>query len=266
MTLRGLLWWLALVPLAPVMLPQALYAQRTTLRLPVAGGAREGLVGLGQTGRPLRLRVLGESTVVGVGVERLEDGLAAQVAHCLSERFSRQVHWRVAGESGIRLAELLRRLPEQAEEEPADLALLVLGVNDTLGLSGRRHWQQGLAQLIDACAGENTRVLLAGVPPVGHFRALPWPLRRMFGWRAALLDRWARQVAERKGALHLPVRLSFEPGFLARDGFHPSAAGYRRWAQDMLEQYLASLDGPRASGSRPENERAGVMAGPEMRR
>ena len=39
----------------------------------------------------------------------------------------------------------------------------------------------------------------------------------MFGWRAALLDRWARRAAERKGALHLPVRLPFEPFFMLMD-------------------------------------------------
>lgn len=260
--MRGLLWWLALVPLAPVLLPQALYASRATPRLPAASGAREGIAGTGQTGRALRLRVLGESTAVGVGVERMVDGLAAQLARCLAERFSRQVRWQVAGESGIRLAEL-ERLPALREEEPADLVVLVLGVNDTLGLSGRRHWQAGLGRLIEACAGEGTGVLLAGVPPVRHFRALPWPLRRMFGWRASLLDRWARRVAEQKGVVHLPVRLPFEPRFLARDGFHPSAAGYRRWAQDMVEQYLASLDGQR--GAHPENETAGVMAGSGVR-
>ncbi len=261
--MRGLLWWLALLPAAPVLLPQALYARRATLRLPIARGAREGLAGVGQTGRELRLLVLGESTVMGVGVERMEEGLAAQLARCLAERFSRTVRWQVAGQSGIRLAGLLERLPELPEEEPADFVVVVLGVNDTLGLTGKRHWQEGLGRLIDAFAGENTRVLLAGVPPVGHFRALPRLLRRMFGWRAALLDRWARRAAERKGALHLPVRLPFEPRFLARDGFHPSAAGYRHWAEDMVEQYLESLDTRKDSS--PENAEAGSMAGPGVR-
>src|SRR5690554_1824475 len=99
--MRGLLWWLALLPAAPVLLPQALYARRATLRLPIARGAREGLAGVGQTGRELRLLVLGESTVMGVGVERMEEGLAAQLARCLEERFSRTVRWQRSEERRV---------------------------------------------------------------------------------------------------------------------------------------------------------------------
>ena len=213
-----------------------------------------------------RRKVLGESTAVGVGVDQLEDGLAAQLARCLSERFARTVRWKTCGESGIRLAGALERLlPDVREEEPADIVLLVLGVNDTMGLCGKRRWQEGLARLIDGCADEGARVVLAGVPPIQHFRALPWLLRHVFGWRASLLDRWARQVAERKQALHLPVRLLFEPRFLARDGYHPSSAGYRHWAEGLADQYLAALDSQQAEGSRPENEKAGIQAGPRVR-
>ena len=264
--MRGLLWWMIAVPLSPVMLPLAVYALNTTLRLPVASGPREGVVGVERTGRALRLLVLGESTAVGVGVEQLEDGLAAQLARCLSERFERTVCWRTCGESGIRLGGALERLlPGVRHEEPADIVLLVLGVNDTMGLCGKRRWQEGLARLIDGCAGGGARVVLTGVPPIQHFCALPWLLRRVFGWRASLLDRWARQVAERKGALHLPVRLRFEPRFLARDGYHPSSAGYRYWAQSLADQYPASLDSRQAVDSSPENEKAGISAGPEVR-
>lgn len=264
--MRGLLWWMVAVPLSPVMLPLALHALRTTVRLPVARGPEEGVAGVERTGRPLRLLVLGESTAVGVGVDQLEDGLAAQLARCLSERFARTVRWKTCGESGIRLAGALERLlPDVREEEPADIVLLVLGVNDTMGLCGKRRWQEGLARLIDGCADEGARVVLAGVPPIQHFRALPWLLRHVFGWRASLLDRWARQVAERKQALHLPVRLLFEPRFLARDGYHPSSAGYRHWAEGLADQYLAALDSQQAEGSRPENEKAGIQAGPQVR-
>lgn len=234
--MRGLLWWAVALPLLPVLIPLALQTRRSALRLQPAAGEPQGLVGADQCGEPLRLLVMGESTAVGVGVEQLEDGLACRLAQGLSERLTRPVSWRVCGENGIRLAGALQRLLPQAVAEPADLVLLVLGVNDTTGLSGRRHWQQGLGRLIDACRSGGARVALAGVPPMRHFSVLPWLLRQLLGWRAALLDRWAQQVAERHGALHLPVRLTFEPHLLAKDGYHPSREGYRLWAEGLVER------------------------------
>lgn len=263
--MRGLAWWLVAVPLSPFMLPLALYALRTTLRLPVAQGVPEGLTGVERTGRPLRLLVLGESTVVGVGVERLEDGLAAQLAGCLSERLERAVHWKSYGESGIRAGGALQRLLPSVQEESADIVLLVLGVNDTVGLCRKRRWQEDLAGLIDGCARGGARVVLAGVPPMRKFFALPWLLRHVFGWRASLLDRWAREVAMRRKALHLPSDLRFEPCFLARDGYHPSSVGYRYWAESLADGYMASLDGQSVRDFCVENDRVGIKAaGPEV--
>ena len=234
--MRGLLWWSVALPLLPVALPLAVRTRRTALRLPPAAGERMGLAGGHLGGEPLRLLLVGESTAVGVGVESQQEALAGQLALGLSERLVRPVSWRVCGENGIRLAGVLQRLLPQVLAEPADLVLLVLGVNDTTGLSGRRHWQAGLGKLIGDCQSGGARVALAGVPPMRHFSALPWLLRQLLGWRAALLDRWACEVAERHGALHLPTRLTFEPHLLARDGYHPSREGYRLWAEGLVER------------------------------
>lgn len=244
--MRGLLWWCVALPLLPAALVLAKRARRNALRLPPAAGASSGMAGGHLAGRPLRVLLVGESTVVGVGVESLQDALAAQLARSLSERLSRPVGWRVCGENGIRLAGVLERLLPRALAEPADLVLLVLGVNDTTGLSGRRHWQEGLRRLIGLCRSASGRVVLVGVPPMRHFSALPWLLRQLLGWRAALLDGWGCQAASRHGALHVPARLTFEPHLLAGDGYHPSRDGYRLWAEDLAEQCLASfpdLDG-----------------------
>ena len=65
-----------------------------------------------------------------------------------------------------------------------DLVVVALGVNDTLRLRSRRHWRERITRVLDvlqpqlAPAGQ---VLLAGVPDLGAFPALPvrcarcWP-------------------------------------------------------------------------------------------
>ncbi len=240
----NLLWWAVTVPLLPLLLPQAWYTRRVALRLPPARGEPCGLVGAHLSGQPLRVTLIGESTVVGVGVATLEDSLAAQLAHALSGCLGRPVLWRVCGENGIDVRTAAERLLPQALAEPMDLALLVFGVNDTTGLSSRRRWQLGLEQLITGLQAGGARVALSDVPPLQHFAALPWLLRTQLGWRTSLLNGWSSRLARRLAVRQSPLMKGFSGEFLAEDGYHPSALGYRAWAETLAAQLITECHCP----------------------
>lgn len=251
MRLRALSWWGLTLALLPVLLPQALWTRRTAVRLPPAAGAQSGLVGTaGQS--PLRLLLLGESTVAGVGVELQESALAGQLAQALSVQLQRPVAWRACGENGITAAQACQRLLPQALAEPADLAVLVFGVNDTTHLSSLQAWDASLRLLSRSLVAGGCRVVFTGVPPIEHFRALPWLLRKLLGWRASLMDRHLRQVCQAEGVGYQRLALEFAAAYLARDGYHPSALGYRVWGESLalalsVERGLAgSATGARA--------------------
>ena len=234
--LRAGLWWgLALASL-PLALPLALHTRRTALRLPPAAGARSGLAGTGLGGAPLRLLLIGESTVAGVGVEAQEAALAGQLARALAARLQRPVAWRACGENGITAGEACERLLPLALSEPADLVLLVFGVNDTTRLSSLARWEAALSSLSRTLNGRGARVVFTGVPPIQHFSALPWLLRRLLGLRAGLLDRELRRVSAQEQAQYARLELQFADEYLARDGYHPSALGYRVWGEGLAEQ------------------------------
>lgn len=240
--LRAGLWWgLALASL-PLALPLALHTRRTALRLPPATGAQSGLAGAGQDGAPLRLLLIGESTVAGVGVEAQEAALAGQLAQALATRLQRPVAWRACGENGITAGEACERLLPLALSEPADLVLLVFGVNDTTHLSSLAHWEDSLRALSRALSARGERVVFTGVPPIQHFSALPWLLRRLLGLRAALLDAELRRISAQEGAQYARLELEFAEEYLARDGYHPSALGYRVWGEGLAERLRPSLD------------------------
>ena len=105
--------------------------------------------------------------------------------------------------------------------EPADLALLVFGVNDTTHLTASKSWLQALAGMASALEGKGCRVAFSGVPPLQYFSALPWLLRKLMGWRASLLNHELQRLAQRLGALHCVLDLPFEARYLAEDGYHP---------------------------------------------
>lgn len=237
---RGLAWWGVTLALLPLLLPLALHARRRALRLAPAAGPQCGLAGGDLAGKPLRLLVLGESTVVGVGASCQQQALVGQLAQALAERLGRPVAWRACGENGITAAQACERLLPQVAGEPVDLALLVFGVNDTTQLSSQRRWQAALGHMADVLARRGARVAFSGVPPLQHFSALPWLLRRLLGARATLLDSGLRRVAGRVGAGYYPVDLAFSSDYLAQDGYHPSSLGYRVWAQSLAQALTRS--------------------------
>ncbi|MFI8382188.1 SGNH/GDSL hydrolase family protein [Pseudomonas sp. NPDC079086] len=226
-------WWLGFTLLAPVALPLAVYARRNALRLPPAAGLLSGVAGADLPGEPLRLLVLGESTVVGVGVDELQAALVGQLATALAARYGRPVAWRACGENGITATQAHARLLPQVLDQPFDLALLVFGVNDTTHLTSLPRWEAALGSMAKALSARGAQVAFSSVPPLQHFRALPWLLRRLLGMRAGLLDARLAQLAGRLGVGHHAVELEFSSEFLARDGYHPSVLGYRVWAQGL---------------------------------
>ncbi len=221
----------------PLLLPQALWVKRTALRLPDAETPWHGLVAAGEPlAPPLRLLLLGESTVSGVGVKQQTDGLAGQLAAQLATATGRAVQWQAVGRNGGDARLALQSLLPQVVGQQWDMALLVLGVNDTTHLTSRRRWRRCLQQLVSGLRGCADRVLVTAVPPLGHFSALPQPLRGWFGLRASLLDTDLRAVAVQQRADYLALDMPFKPAYLAADGFHPSAAGYRLWASGIIRQ------------------------------
>lgn len=238
--MKPALWWLLGALLFPLLLAQGRRTRRTTERLPEAQGETIGQAGDGEP--LLRLLVIGESPVAGVGVESYPQALAAQLARCLSARLARPVQWRALGENGADAARVLTHLVPQVRT-PCDLALVVLGVNDTTRFTLVSHWRERLQAIVAALraagAGE---VILAGVPPMGRFTALPQPLRFWIGLRAATLDAELRRVAAREpGVRYAAVPALLAPEHLARDGYHPSAAGCAAWSERLAEALAPQL-------------------------
>lgn len=87
-----------------------------------------------------------------------------------------------------------------------DAAVVVLGVNDTLTLTTPGSWRATVERVIDALTPHLTPggpVVLAGLPAVGRFTALPQPLRTVLGRHAAALDDTLAALADaRAGVLH----------------------------------------------------------------
>ena len=231
----------AALPFVPLLLAQGRRVQRDTPRLPPAAGPSCGMVE--GHGMPLRLLAIGESTVAGVGAGHHEQALTGQFARALQARHGRRVEWHALGLSGATVAHAMQSFAHQLPQQPMDLIVIAFGVNDAIERTSPRRYAEGLKALVGAArsrVGGDVPVFLCAAPPMHLFPALPRPLRHYLGARAALLNRAARN-ARIANATHVAFQGKAERHLFARDGFHPSAAGYAVWGVELARLALQHL-------------------------
>lgn len=226
--------------LVPVALAQGRRLRRTARRLPEAPGERLGTADGSQPA--LRIVAVGESPLAGVGLADQADALTPCLAKLIAGSTGRAVRWQTAARGGATAGAVQRSLVGRLAPEPVDLFVIGLGVNDSIALRGLRRWQRDLAALINALYKQcgPAPVLLAGVPDMHHFPALPAPLRHMLGSRARLLDHGAAALAAAgPNITHVPMQLDGQmQALFCSDGFHPNADGHALWAEQLLPAAL----------------------------
>lgn len=236
-------WWSCLVLLGPLLWAQGRWARWRTPRLSALPQPLRGETGEGE--RVLSLRVLGESPAAGVGVHTAQESLPARLADGLAGRQGCRVNWHSLAENGATLRRVIDTQLPQLAGQPVDCVLVVLGVNDTTGLTSRPRWCAQLAELIDGIrAHSDSALLFTSVPRMDSFTALPTPLRQALGLRGRLLDHELREVTRtRPGVLHARALPRLNAAQLAADGYHPSALACRQWAAQLADQLADSLAG-----------------------
>lgn len=237
-----------------LLLTQGLWTSLRALRLPEASGPGEGVAGPAETPGhpPLHLLALGDSIVAGVGVENSQEALPAQLAGALAGASGQAVRWYARGSNGCRSAGLVLSLDSLAPDlSPPSVVLVSNGINDVTRPVTLAAVLNGMRDAIEALEARfpESLVVCPGLPPLGAFPALPEPLRAVLGRRAMAVDAaFARWTAKRQRVLHLPFSQAVLPGEFAADGYHPNAAGVRRWAQLLCAPVLAALERLAVSG------------------
>ena len=194
--------------------------------------------GKGRT-KPLVFAVLGDSTAVGLGVERASETPGVLVAAALAELAERPVRLVRLAVSGAESRELDPQV-EQALAEQPDVALIMVGANDvttrTRPAVSVRHLEDAVRRLVAA----GCEVVVGTCPDLGTIRPIAQPLR-------TLARRWSREMAAAQtiavveaggrtvslGSLLGPAFAS-DRSMFSKDEFHPSALGYAQAAAVLL--------------------------------
>lgn len=218
--------------LAPVLLVQGLHVRRSIVRLPEPEGKRQGCLGQGPA---LRLMILGDSAAAGVGAEHQLDALSGQLAKHLSQRFT--LNWKLVARTGETTSSIHALLDDEAAQ-PVDVIVISLGVNDVTSGKSSSTFIRQTKMLIDRLEANYspTQIIFTGLPPMGHFPALPNPLRWYLGRQSQRFDRALQETIAAMGYDYLPLDMAPDPHLIAKDGFHPGPPVYELWAKELADR------------------------------
>lgn len=235
---RFMLGGALIAPLAPFLLIQGQLTRWKVGLLPDAAGPRSGVAGAG--GDPVKLFVIGESTVAGLGARTHEHALAGQFAKCLSGLIDRPVHWHVTGKNGVTARRTIDELLPQMPEEKFDYILVGLGGNDVMKLSSPVKWRRDMTDLLCRLRAVNPDavIFISNCPMIVYSPIMPEPIKTIL-WRLSQMHN--ANIKEFTSAMDRvfyypqPADIALD-GFFA-DGIHPSEQGYADWARAMIEHF-----------------------------
>jgi lysophospholipase L1-like esterase len=205
----------------------------------------DGIYGRGR-GKPIVFVVLGDSSAVGLGVERASETPGVLIATALAELAERPVRLVRLAVSGAVSADLREQVDKALMEQP-DVAVIMIGAND---VTTRTRPSVAVRQLSDAVSRlveTGCEVVVGTCPDLGTIRPIGVPLR-------LLARRWSRQMAAAQtiavvaaGGRTVSLGDVLGPTFASDrsmfsvDEFHPSAAGYAAAAAVLLRSVADAI-------------------------
>ena len=187
-------------------------------------------------GATASLLVVGDSTAVGTGASTSSDSVAGLIA-----REHPQLKIVNRARDGAKFSDIVAQL---GGDERFDAILVLGGGNDVIRFTGDALLEQDIARAAEIA---RTRARLVVFMPSGNVGSAPFffaPWSWLMTKRSRTLHQFVRQAAADNGALYVNLfkekaddPFAQRPDELnARDGLHPSDAGYRIWYDALNSQ------------------------------
>lgn len=235
-----------MLPLLPFM---HVHGQRVIKSVPILPDA-EGPAGTvsGPDNRSLRLLVIGESTMSGVGVATHEEGFTGALARTLGAGWKTGVRWRVYARSGFTLRKLKAEVLPLIEEKQTDLIVVGMGGNEAFKMNTPAGFRRDMQAVIDALRdrfGPDVPIVFPNMPPIKEFPAftplLKFTLGNMveyFGEELADLIKDQPNLYYNAEVIRLAhwskvLNVEADPTAFFSDGVHPSGLTYTTWGADF---------------------------------
>lgn len=205
----------------------------------------------------LHLMIFGDSTATGYGSATADEVPGVLLARGLAEESGKRIRLSTKAIVGATSKGLSGQIDAMfVAGPPPDAAVIMIGANDITKPNGTRASARRLGRAVGRLRVAGAVVVVGTCPDFGVIKAIPQPLRWVAHSQGLRLAR--AQAAEVRAAGGMPVPFSdlLAPEFhktpevlFSSDMFHPSGAGYRLAAQQLLPALRNTLgdfvsDGP----------------------
>ncbi|WP_182087129.1 SGNH/GDSL hydrolase family protein [Aureimonas sp. ME7] len=234
--------------LLPVYIWQGIGIRRRIERMLPPTGPSHGVSGseAAPAANAIRLLVLGDSSAAGVGVDRIEEGLAARLAERMHALTGRTVVWRAVGSNSAVSADVRDLIVPNIARDAFTHILLSVGTNDVKNFHSTRRFKRGFGGLLYALRARWPDARIVWSPPVDMLRvpALPRGLAHVLSLRERMLARLGKRLCLERGVVPATTLPRVEPAGFSRDGFHASAAGAAYAAGHLAPYVLGNNPAP----------------------
>ena len=244
----------ALLPFFPLLYLQGQWVRRKIGVLPGAAGDTRGRVGVGD--RSVKLLVIGESTVAGLGARTHETALAGQFSFFLNQALDSTVEWLAIGKNGVTARRTIEELvPLIPENENFDFVLLGVGGNDVLKVSSPKKWRRDMLELIGIMRDRypDCGIFMTNAPAVHLSPVLPHPIKGLLGGLSKMHDLNTKEFTRDMEKIYYFHRPTEVPHDFWADGIHPSEAGYRLWSERMVRFFTENYSWPYPNTDRSDS-------------
>jgi len=191
---------------------------------------------------------LGDSTVEGIGASSPEHTYVSRV-HARLRSVYPEARLANLGVSGATSAHVLLRQLDRAIELGPDLVTLSIGPNDITGRVSVETYDKNLETILGRLTDETTAVVVANLIPdlavTPRFKGSPEQdavAARTVRFNEALARRARARGVQLVDLYTASQReVSRRPELVGPDGYHPSDAGYARWAALLWEGVEARI-------------------------
>jgi lysophospholipase L1-like esterase len=195
----------------------------------------------------VRYVALGDSTVYGVGATTPDRNYVSRIARRLRDDYP-QTRLFNLGVSGANSADVVREQLRPAIATRPDLLTLSVGPNDITGGRDAAQYEVSISAILDALQHDTHAVVVINLLPdmalAPRFNAEE---KAAAGRKTILFN----QVLERQASSHRVALVDLytasrqdipsHPDLIASDDYHPSDAGYARWAELMWPSIAAAI-------------------------
>ena len=247
MSLKYYIGAIIAVPLLPILYFQGQKIRKNVPNLPEAKNPKGYIKTASE--KTLKLLVIGESTIAGVGVDFHKNGFTGALAKEISQKTNNSVLWKVYAKSGYTAKMVRKKIILTIEDSTADIIVIGLGGNDAFKLNSPDVWMFQINFLIKTLKRKfpKTPIYFTNMPPIKEFPAFTNAIKFVIGNLVEILGKRLDRRVLKKENVHYNNEVITLKNWQKRhnlkgdvdvffsDGVHPSKLTYQTWGKEMAQ-------------------------------